>query len=192
AAVQGELFFLLVVHLLLTGLPGAAAALFAAARGVRPVPLLLAIALAASGAAAMVGFWAFYAEPAVGETFSFLLAFGSALVVVWTLRGRGIEREILRGLATPLALWALGTIFLACLGFLHGGIAHPVGVSTNRFSSPLPSDSGIPQFFSDWFYANGHRGTPPEFPGEWLASDRPPLQIGYVLIERPFGWDLSG
>ncbi|HEU5105108.1 MAG TPA: hypothetical protein VFU11_04655 [Solirubrobacterales bacterium] len=192
AAVQGELLLLLAIHLVLTALPGAAAALFAAARGVRAVPVLLAIGLAASGAGAMLGFWAYYAEPLAGETFSCLLAFGSALVVAWVLFVRAVPREVLRELGVPLALWALGSAFLVFLGFLHGGTDQPVGLATSRFFETLPGDNLIPQFFSDWFYANGHHGLPPEFPGEWLASDRPPLQIGYVLVERPFGWDTSG
>jgi hypothetical protein len=190
--VQGELIFLLVVHLVLTGLPGVAAALFAAGRGVRQVPVLLAIALAASGASAMLGFWAYYADPMLGKTFSFFLAFGAALVSGTVLYGRRVGAETLRALATPLALWALGSFFLVFLGFMHGGAEAPVGMSTTRFFAQLPSDSYIPQFFADWFYVHGHSGTPPVFPGEWLSSDRPPLQIGYVLVQRPFGWDGSG
>ena len=191
-AVQGELLLLLVAHLVLTGLPGVAAALFAAARGVHPVPLLLAIMLAASGAGAMLGFWAYYADPLVGESFSYLLAFGSALAVAWLLAVRAVPADILRGLAVPLGLWALGSAFLLFFGFMHGGSDHALALATNRFYGTLPSDNLIPQFFADWFYANGHHGTPPEFPGEWLASDRPPLQIGYALVQRPFAWDTTG
>lgn len=189
---QGELLLLLVVHLVLTGLPGVAAALYAASRGVRQVPLLLAAALSASGLGAMLGFWAYYADPVIGETFSYFLAFGSALLTAWVLYSRQVEGPILRALATPLALWVLGSFFLVFFGFLHGGVDQALGMSGSRFSGPLPSDNAIPQFFTDWFYEHGHSGTPPIFPGEWLSSDRPPLQIGYALVERPFGWDTTG
>ena len=191
-AVQGELLLLLVLHLVLTGLPGVAAALFVAARGVRRVPVLLAVWLAASGAGAMLGFWAYYADPLAGEAFSYLLAFGSVLAAVWLLAIRAVPAGILRELGVPLALWALGSAFLLFLGFMHGGADHPLSLATNRFYGTLPSDNLIPQFFADWFFANGHHGTPPEFPGEWLASDRPPLQTGYVLVQRPFAWDTTG
>jgi hypothetical protein len=190
--VQGELIFLLAVHLVLTGLPGVAAALLAASRVTRRVPVLLAIALAASGAAAMLGFWAFYADPMLGKTFSFFLIFGSALLTGVVLYGRKVDAGTLRALATPLALWALGSSFLVFLGFAHGGTDQPLVTAGLRFSHQLPSDNLIPAFFADWFYAHGHNGTPPVFPGEWLASDRPPLQVGYVLVQRPFGWDASG
>lgn len=189
---QGELLVLLAIHLLLTGLPGAAAALFAARRGERRVPVLLAVGLVGSGAVAMLAFWSYYGGHELGQTVSFFLIFGSAAVTGWCLYDGGIERTLLAQLATPVALWALGSAFLVFLGFLHGGTEQPLATASTRFSPPLPSDSYIPQFFSDWFYAHGHNGTPPIFPGEWLSSDRPPLQVGYALLERTFGWDKSG
>jgi hypothetical protein len=190
--VQGELLLLLVIHLVLTGLPGVAAALYAAHRGVGQVPVLLGIGLAFSGILAFLGFLAYYGDPVLGQTFSFFVVFASALLASWVLYRRQIDPSLLRGLAVPLALWALGSLFLLFLGFLHGGVDHPVSTAATRFSHPLPSDNIIPQFFADWFYLHGHRGTPPVFPGEWLSSDRPPLQVGYVLMQRPFGWDSSG
>jgi hypothetical protein len=179
----------LLEHLALTALPMAAAALFAASRGVRSVPILLAIALAASGGAALLGFWAFYADPLIGRSFSYLVVFGSALLAGWSLYEGKVEASLLRALATPFILWGLGSAFLLALGFVHGGIDNPLGVGATRFSGQLPSDNDIPRFFAEWFYHHGHSGTAPEFPGGWLSSDRPPLQVGYVLIERVFGAD---
>lgn len=188
----GKLLLLLGWHLALTGLPPIATVLFAARRGIRSVPVLLAIGLAASGVVAMLAFWAYYAEPFLGEVFAYFAFLGSVALAAWCLYDRRPDPGLLRNLATPVGLWALGTVFLVFLGFLHGGADAPVGVSTTRFSHPLPFDNDIPHFYSDWFFNNGHSGTPPVFPGEWLSSDRPPLQIGYVLSQRIFGWDDSG
>jgi hypothetical protein len=188
----GELLLLLISHLVLTGLPLAAAMLFAARQGVLSVPILLAIGLAASGATAMLGFWAYYADPMVGETFSYFLVLGSALLAGWSLAGARIERALLMRLATPLALWALGSVFLVFLGFVHGGTETPLATAATRFSHPLPSDNQIPLYFTEWFFDHGHTGKAPEFPGEWLSSDRPPLQVGYGLLQHPFGWDAKG
>ena len=49
----------------------------------------------------------------------------------------------------------------------------------------MPTDDGIPKFYAEWFYSHGHAANPPKFAGQWLASDRPPLQIGYVLNQQP-------
>jgi hypothetical protein len=192
--VTGELLLLLAGHLLLTGLPGAAAALLAARLGVRSLPVLLALALAASGAVGLLGFWSYYGGRVLGEAFSYFVLFGAIGLVAWCLYEGRIERSLLRGLATPFALWALGSVFLTFLGFVHGGVEAPIATSTTRFSHPLPTDSEIPFFFTEWFFHHGHQLPIPEFPGEWLSSDRPPLQVGYALYQHPFpgAWDAKG
>jgi hypothetical protein len=183
--VQGELLLLLALHLGLTALPGVAASLFAARLGEERVPLLLAIGLAASGAVAMLAFWAYYADPVIGKSLSVFVLLGSPLLIGFSLHGGRVDRDLLRALAVPLALWALGAGFLVFLGFLHGGTDRAIEVGATRFSRPLPIDNDLPQFFSEWFYVHGHSGHPVA-PGPWLASDRPPLQVGYLLAQRPF------
>jgi hypothetical protein len=189
--VQGELLLLLAAHLLMTALPGVAAALLAARNGVRSVPVLLAIGLAATGAVAMLAFWAYYLDRTAGQSFSYFVLLGSVLLAVASVRGAGLDRRLLRQLATPLALWALGSAFLVFLGFLHGGAEKPIEMASIRFSGQLPSDNDLPHFFTEWFYANG-RGGDPIYPPDWLASDRPPLQIGYLLAQRPFAFSGEG
>lgn len=182
-----ELLLLLAEHLLLTGLPAAAAALVAARAGIRSVSLLLAIALTASGGVAILSFWFFYADPLIGKSGAYFFAFGSVLLVGWCL-WEGVHRETLIALATPFALWALASGFVLFLGFLHGGSDQAVSTAWSRFAPGLPPDNDIPRYFSDYFYLHGHHGTPPPF-GDWLSSDRPPLQVGYALAHRPFGWN---
>jgi hypothetical protein len=188
----GELFLLLAAHLILTALPGIAATLFAARKGVREVPVLLAIGLAASGAIGILAFWSFYGERVIGEAFSYFVLIGSIALAAWSLHGRNLDRDLLRQLRTPLVLWALGSAFLLFLGFAHGGVPTPLATSASRFSGTLPVDNLIPSFFTEWFFHHGHHGPPPVYPGEWLASDRPPLQVGYMLSQRSFGWDAKG
>lgn len=178
---------ILVAHLALTALPGAAAALLGARAGLRSAPLLLAIALAASGVVAILSFWAYYAEPLAGETLTWLVLLGSAGAIAWSLY-EGVDRGLLRALATPLALWALGAAFLVFFGFLYGGTEYALTTATTRFSGPLPSDNRIPFYFAEWFFEYGHDRAVPVFPPEWLSSDRPPLQMGYVLSQRALGW----
>ncbi|HEY5815314.1 MAG TPA: hypothetical protein VIS95_03135 [Solirubrobacterales bacterium] len=156
------------------------------------MPVLLAIGLAASGVVGILGFWAYYGDRLLGESFSYLVLFGSIVLVCLSLYGGHLNRALLRSLAVPLALWALGSAFVLFLGFAHGGAETPLATAATRFSHPLPPDNEIPRFFADWFFANGHDGVPAIFPGEWHSSDRPPLQVGYALSQRPFGWDGDG
>ena len=67
------------LHLTLTALPGVAATLLAARSGVRSVPVLLAIGLAATGIVAMVVFWAYFAEPLIGQALSYFAGLGAAI-----------------------------------------------------------------------------------------------------------------
>jgi hypothetical protein len=176
----------LAAHMLLIGLPGIAAALLATRNGVREVPLILGAALLGSGATAFLAFWAYYADSLVGRAWDFFLAGGSALLIVWLWRERRLDPAVLRQLWTPLALWALGACFVVFLGFLHGGTGDPVPMSALRFSGQLPSDNDIPRYFAEWFSTHGHENPPPLYPPDWLMSDRPPLQVGYVLAQRGF------
>jgi hypothetical protein len=190
---DGKLLVLLAVHLVLTGLPGVAAVLVAMRRGVCQVPVLLAIGLLGSGIVGLLGWWATYAGTEIGEAFAFSAFFGSLVLVVWLAWKADLDRGILARLATPLVLWGLGSAFIVFLGFLHGGVYPiPFGTASIRFSHQLPTDAELPKFFIDWFAVHGHNGTPPIYPGEWMFSDRPPLQVGYALYQRPFHTDLTG
>jgi hypothetical protein len=186
-----ELLGLLAEHLLLTGLPAALAVFLAMRSGLDRVPLLLAVALAASGATAMLVFWAFYVDPLIGQVTAFVIVLGSIQGIVLARPDR-LDRGVLRQLAPPAALWALGSAFVLYLGFLHGGTDQSLAMATTRFSHQLPTDNEIPLFYADWFFDREGGGDAPVFApmfGDWLSSDRPPLQIGYVLAQRPFGWD---
>jgi hypothetical protein len=182
---DAQLLLLIVVHLALTALPAVAAALVAARLGVRSVPVLLAIGLAATGVAAIVSFWAYYGDRTLGESVSYLVVLGSVVLTGSSLYSLRREGTLLRQLGTPLGLWALGCVFLVFLGFLYGGADNAIKVAANRFSGPLPADNLLPAYLTDWFYANAHSGHP-LFPPDWLASDRPPLQVGFLLEQRKF------
>jgi hypothetical protein len=182
------------LHLLLIAAPGVAAVFVAVNRKVRDVPTLLGIGLAVSGVSALTAFFAYFAFHVVGVGFSYAVLIGSVLVVPWAwqgIKGRAPWRE----LATPIVLWWLAAFFVLFLGFLHGGVGkqplEPVIVSTTRFSRPLAVDNYLPLYFSKWLYSHGHAAAAPPI-GEWLSSDRPPLQMGYVLLQRPFAWDSNG
>ncbi len=187
----GSLFVLAVVQLVLTAAPGVAATLAAARLGERRLPVLLGIALAASGAAAMLAFWVYYLAPSLGPSCAYAIFFASIALAIWAWPALAGEHALLRALAIPLALWALGSLFIIFFGFLHGGMDTALNTANTRFSTQpnqLASDNFIPYFFADWMFA-GHPGSAPIFEPGWHFSDRPPLQVGYVLSQRIFGWD---
>jgi hypothetical protein len=181
----GTLVLAYAVFLLaLLTLPGAGVTLYAARNGVRDTVTLLAIGLVASGAAAMLAFWAYFADHPLGIAVSFGLPLTGALLL-WRC-GRALGRSFdWAGVGTPVVLWALGTLFLLCLGFLYGGTHVAVALARLRFSHPLPADNVLPQYFGESIYRYGHTRVPAHF-SSWLSSDRPPLQMGYYVAARPF------
>ena len=181
----GQLILGLLGHGILLGLPMVAAVFLAMRRGLKSVPLLIAIGLVASGALSYLAFWAYFLSQPIGTTYCFLLTGGSLLAIGFCWREGGLDGEVLRRLRTPFLLWLLGSAFVIFFGFLHGGNEHAITVAAYRFGGPLPSDNDIPRYFAEWFATHGHQH-PPEYPGEWLFSDRPPLQVGYVLAQRGF------
>lgn len=181
----GELILGLIAHGILLGLPMVAAVLLAVRRGMKSVPLLIGIGLVASGALSYLAFWAYFLAQPIGTTYSFLLFGLSALAVGFCWREGGLDGKVLRQLRTPLLLWIFGSTFIVFFGFLHGGNAHAITTAAFRFEFQLPSDNDIPRYYSEWFATHGHQH-PPEYPGEWQFSDRPPLQVGYVLAQRGF------
>jgi hypothetical protein len=140
----------------------------------------------------MLTFWGYYVDPLVGKSIGFFILFASVLISVAVLAQRRLDRQLLMSLAAPFGLWALGCLFILFLGFAHGGTDSPLATAAVRFTGgALPSDNDIPHFFTDWFYLHGRNGPPPLFPGEWHFSDRPPLQVAYMLMQRPIAWDAS-
>lgn len=186
----GALLVIVAVQLVLTATPGVAATLLGVRYGVRSIPVLLGIGLAGSGVAAMLTFWVYYVIPRAGGLCAYAVLFGSIACLVWAWSDVSRHRALLRQLSVPLGLWALASIFIVFFGFLHGGIEN-VQVPQYRFStqpSLFASDNLIPWFFSNWMF-EGSPGSPPIFPPGWLFSDRPPLQVAYLLTQRIFGWD---
>lgn len=169
-----------------------AASLLALRAGVRQTPLVLAIALAVSGCSALLTFWAFYLSHTLGLTASYLVPAAAALVIGLALWGWRPQAAQVRQLAVPFGLWALASAFIVYLGFIHGGTNDALSTAATRFSLGLPTDNVIPGYFAEWFFKHGHHGTPSVWPPEWHASDRPPLQIGYALQQRPWFWSASG
>lgn len=189
----GALLLLAVVQLVLTAVPGVATTLLGVRFGVRNVPVLLCIGLAGTGTLAMLTFWTYYLVPRAGGPCAYAVLFGSIAAIVWAWPNVSRQRALLRQLSLPLGLWALAALFIVFFGYLHGGTEYPLVAPSGRFAmqpSLFTGDHMVPLFFSDWMFAGSH-GSPPDFYG-WLMSDRPPLQIGYVLTQRIFGWDSVG
>ena len=84
-----------------------------------------------------------------------------------------------RWLAEPLLYATLFAVIVITLGFSNGELGDPAQTAQNRFSHPLPVDNVIPWVVAEGLKA-GRIASP--FAGDWLMSDRPPLQTGLFQL----------
>jgi hypothetical protein len=140
----------------------------------------LGLLFAGAGAAAMAGLWAWFVSPTVGRVFSVVLLV-VCVAVIGVFGRRGELRRL--DLSTPLALaLAVGLAFTG-LAFLQGGIGsiHPAEAIETRFWAK--SDNILPLDFASHLAA--HLPLSGYMEGEWLFSDRPPLETGFAMLQWP-------
>jgi hypothetical protein len=147
---------------------------------------VLGLLLAGSGAAAMAGFWAWFASPAFGRDFDVALGVAS-LAAIAVFGRRGDLRAA--GLSVPMLLaLAIGLAFTG-LAFIQGnGFAqNAVGEVASRYWRT--QDNAVPLLFAARVAAHGPLSG--YLIGDWLSSDRPPLQTGFALLQWPL-WGSGG
>jgi hypothetical protein len=92
---------------------------------------------------------------------------------------RGHVRAYLRQVGEPLLYTFLFFLLVITLGFSNGGIDDSAHTAAIRFSHELPVDNVIPLILANAL-KSGH--VPSPLFGDWLSSDRPPLQTGLYLF----------
>jgi len=180
------------VHFALLALPALAACAWAAARNVRNPVTLTAIALVAVATAGYLGFWIYLVSPELGSHFGIDLAIGAAILFGIQFRRLDAEgRHALRSLILSASLTGAAALLVLSTGFLYEGVSSPLDTPARRFSHQLPPDNQIPFIFAE--HLREGRIPRPMF-GDWLSSDRPPLQTGMALsqwsfmVRKPLGY----
>jgi hypothetical protein len=145
----------------------------------------LGLLFAGAATAGMAGFWAWFASPDLGRLFALVL-FTASIVTIGLYGRQGELRRL--GLSLPLLLaLAVGLLFTG-FAFLQGGIAGEAW-RTIEARYWLAQDNEIPFLFARRVAAGGPMHG--YLLGNWLSSDRPPLQTGLVLLQWPL-WGYQG
>ena len=157
-----------------------ASIVFAALRaGVRDLATIGLLGLTGGALAAYALFWIWWASPTAGAIASIAAIAASAGAISW-LAPR-LDRQTLAH-AAPLGnaalLWVAYGLFLLAYGLAPSGFEAPLNAVQRRFGHALPVDNMLPWALAQQIAAD--RLQIP-FAGEWLASDRPPLQAAYFL-----------
>lgn len=166
-------------------LPGCAAAVFLGARRkVAPVYLVILV-ITTTATLGYSSFWIFFASRTAGKIFTFFIYIPALLVSARRLLQPGYGREVARQAAVPFLLALLIGICYVSLFYLFGDPHHDeAGLANARFfEEGQAGDNIIPLIFAGRIY--GHEPLHPFCCGDWLSSDRPPLQAGLFLLLRP-------
>jgi hypothetical protein len=141
--------------------------------------------LCALGVAGFIQFWATFVG--IGLTVPVQIVFGAigvALLAFAVLRGRSGDIELI----APCVLVFGASVVLTCWSFVGAkpeDLADPLRFITTRWTSPISSDNEIPWVFAEQL-RQAQITTP--FYGNWLSSDRPPLETGlYLLLNQGDG-----
>lgn len=168
-------------HFLILALPFLAAVFNASRRGVADPVILALWGVAVSGVCAYLSFWYLFFDPSSG-CFVIIAMLGVAVVVACRsgVRLNSAELRICRNLLVPFAFciaYAAALLIVALAP--SGAIDAPLEAVRSRFSYPLPADNALPLLFARNVLSNNY---PSPMLGDWLGSDRPPLQSGYFLM----------
>lgn len=169
---------LLLVQAIIFFAPGLAAGLWLQKnKGLKPLYVLLLAGLL--GCSLGFGaFWLYLIHPVVGGWFSALLLLAGWTATLFLITNKEY-RNLLRqpDILWPAALLLSVTLFYNAI-FL-GCQAAPSDPSC--YTQGLPMDNMLPQIFA----SNVMNDNPKELFGNWLGSDRPPLQAGVILGQAP-------
>ncbi|HTL68175.1 MAG TPA: hypothetical protein VL200_10975 [Lacunisphaera sp.] len=162
---------------ILTVLPFFAALVLLGPRFPQDEPMRVTLALIAAGLFALAAFFGFFLSHVLG-----LVVVAAGLLAVVFAGVRFVRQKLSFARVRPLlATIALAGVVVSTL-YLYGGDESPEGVPAGRHDLGLPTDNLIPDFFAERIYR--HEALRP-FLEDWLTSDRPPLQTGFLLVARP-------
>ena len=168
-------------------LPGLAIALAVTAKQQLRATYVMIMVVASGSAFGSWAFWLFFFSKRAGQLFSYVVI-GAALVMI----GRALARDRARLMVIVKQL-RLPFVYVAVVGALYlsilFGVANPFAIGQGLmdwrfFTLERPGDNIIPLLFASKIYARE-----PLIPfccGDWLSSDRPPLQAGIFLLFWPF------
>jgi hypothetical protein len=172
-----------VIALALFIAPGLAASLwYAHWRGFMPI-LVVPLALVGSSLLGYLGFWMSLLGPSVYRSLAWAVALAGPVALVWIGKRR---RLLLRSddIRAPLSLWILVGLFYVAVTFSFDlgkpGAAH---VTTRFLDEEISIDAHLPSLFAHELSRRPLK--PPAWVLNWKSSDRPPLQAGIVLLQRP-------
>lgn len=172
-----KLIIFTLFHALLITIPIALFILISMERGITNRVVLLSIGAGASGIFVFIDFWIWMLAHKAGIYFSIAVLGAMLYMCVERIR-RCYRIDELREWGWIVTMWFCYSLFILSAGLAPWGIVDALTNVAHRFSPELPIDNQLPFIFAQQI-ASGKVAIP--MIGDWLSSDRPPLQTAYFL-----------
>lgn len=187
------IFPLYALHFSLFLIPGIFVATFMVQRDYLHQAFTLIMSITISSTVGYFVFWIYFFNYNIGKVASILIIVASSVYLVNLFNRRsGIKKLLFSDLIVPLSIaFFTGILYLAILYLIYLAKINEITdiVPQIRFlKHGLPPDNIIPMLFAEKLYTGQD---PRNLLGDWLSSDRPPLQTGIVLAQYPLA-ALSG
>jgi hypothetical protein len=163
------------------GMPALACAAWLRDRTWWDRPLVLLGGMAGVCLAGYVAFWAWFANPDLGMAWT-AVALAAAAGAIWAR-----PRQVLATLRDeevwiPLALTLLIGVFYIGLLHLYATPFKIDRLSASRYMLAMAIDNELPRRFAERLIFGI---SPKNLYDTWLSSDRPPLQVGLIVLNAP-------
>jgi hypothetical protein len=143
------------------------------------------IVIVTGAALGYLAFWAFFFLKLLGKIFCYGAYALSATVLFSSVRSKFALKATAKQVAEPLLYTTLAGLCYLCFFFLFVDPAQASIYASERFFVEIfPGDNVIPHILAEKIYSR--EPVRPFCCGDWLSSDRPPLEAGIVLLERLF------
>lgn len=137
-------------------------------------------------------FWVYFLDYRLGRCFSVAVALAGIWGLLWRWRAPARSRDSLRALLAepdvrlPLTLMFLAALFYVAFLLFFDFPCDWVTLTQRRFlPGSFGHDSRLPMVFAQMLFHGDYLRAPVFL--DWHNSDRPPLQAGIELLQRPFG-----
>lgn len=177
------------VHFFLFLMPGILLAYLVKKRCFLDSNFTVILAITFSSLIGYISFWIYFLNQHLGIFFSICLILGTTIYTIHsslTKRSKVLKFLLSKDTLLPILIMAVvGLFYLAILYIVETEIdssQYPAFIAQNRLFSSLPPDNVLPMLFAERIYQGDD---PRNLLGDWLSSDRPPLQTGIILWQRP-------
>jgi 4-amino-4-deoxy-L-arabinose transferase-like glycosyltransferase len=144
----------------------------------RDAVLCLAAGMVVSALAGWICIFAFVIGPALGVVSQFAMLAGLGWLF-WRERAGLTDSDTVRHLLAPVAGALLVGVVLLMVTFSTTDASSYLSAAAQAYSHQLPNDNELPYLFAEMLRIGDLRSP---MIGDWLSSDRPPLQTGMVLL----------